>query len=130
MLRSPLGQPRGSEKDSFENAAHHLFALAADGEVIGCGRVHGCGPHIAQIRYVASRDDRRGQGIGKAIIAELEKLAAADGVEEIVMNARDPVVSFYERLGYSVTGPGPTLYGQVEQKRMAKRLGGRVSTTA
>ena len=40
----------------------------------------------------------------------------------MVLNARLEAVGFYERLGYEVVGPGPTLYGQVEHKRMQKTL--------
>ncbi len=124
LLRAPLGQPRGSERDTFEQTAQHVFAIADDGEIVGVGRIHGCGPQQAQIRYVAARGDRQREGIGTAIIATLETLAADRGAHEILMNARAPVVAFYERLGYEDIGAGPTLYGSVEQRRMRKRLAG------
>ena len=98
------------------------MAVDDSGTFIGIGRVHESDPKQAQIRYVAAKEDRRGIGIGTAIVVKLEEIAAAIGADEIVLNAREPVVSFYERLGYRVTGAGPTLFGSLRHKRMSKRL--------
>ena len=133
LLRAPWGQPRGSERDEFEAAADHLLACvssdtAADPAreppaLLGVGRIHLVDPTLAQIRYVAVRDDTRGRGIGQGIVGQLEAIATQRKVERIEMNAREGAIAFYERLGYRITGPAPTLFGQIVQQRMAKQLG-------
>ncbi len=133
LLRAPWGQPRGSERDEFEAAADHLLACASSDALLdlaseppallGVGRIHLVDATLAQIRYVAVRDDARGRGIGQAIVEQLETTATRRKVERIEMNAREGAIAFYERLGYRITGPAPTLFGRIVQQRMAKQLG-------
>ena len=122
ILREPWKQPRGSEKDEFEDGADHITARDDAGRLLGIGRLHQSGHREAQIRYMATEEDCRGLGVGRAIMAKLEELAAAYGVERILLNAREHVVGFYERLGYAVVGPGPTMFGEIKHSRMEKVL--------
>ena len=71
---------------------------------------------------MATEEDCRGLGVGRVIINKLEELARARGIKRIVLNARDNVVGFYLRFGYTVIGPGPTLFGKVKHSKMEKRL--------
>jgi predicted GNAT family N-acyltransferase len=122
ILRAPWDQPRGSEKDEFDEAADHVTVRDPDGRLLGIGRLHLNNEKEAQIRYMATEEDCRGLGVGRAIIEKLEELASARGAERIVLNARDNVVGFYQRFGYSVIGPGPTLFGKVKHSKMERRL--------
>ncbi|MEX2163740.1 MAG: GNAT family N-acetyltransferase [Sulfuricaulis sp.] len=122
ILRAPWDQPRGSEKDEFDEIADHVTVRDQEGRLLGVGRLHMNNKKEAQIRYMATEEDCRGLGIGRVIIKKLEELARARGVERIVLNARDNVVGFYLRFGYTVTGPGPTLFGKVKHSKMEKRL--------
>ena len=122
IMRAPWDQPRGSERDEFEEAADHVTARDQGGRLLGIGRLHLNNEREAQIRYMAIEEGCRGQGVGRAIIEKLEVLANDRGVKRIVLNARDNVVGFYQRLGYSVIGPGPTMFGKVKHAKMEKRL--------
>jgi len=122
ILRAPWDQPRGSEKDEFDEIADHVAVLDQEGRLLGVGRLHLNNEKEAQIRYMATEEDCRGLGVGRVIINKLEELARARGVERIVLNARDNVVGFYLRFGYTVIGPGPTLFGKVKHSKMEKRL--------
>jgi predicted GNAT family N-acyltransferase len=122
ILRAPWDQPRGSEKDEFDEIADHVAVRDQEGRLLGVGRLHLNNEKEAQIRYMATEEDCRGLGVGRVIINKLEELARARGVERIVLNARDNVVGFYLRFGYTVIGPGPTLFGKVKHSKMEKRL--------
>jgi ribosomal protein S18 acetylase RimI-like enzyme len=121
-LRAPWDQPPGSERDEFEAAAHHLVARTPSGELVGIGRIHFPNAETGQIRYMATKPGFRGRGIGSAIANELERIAKAHGVRVVVLNARASAVSFYEQLGYVVSGNAQTLFGEIEHKRMQKTL--------
>ncbi|MEY2568086.1 MAG: hypothetical protein QOE35_2615 [Actinomycetota bacterium] len=59
-----------------------------------------------RLRYMAVDPAVQGSGAGRALLdAAVERLRAA-GVTRLWCNARDPAVGFYERLGWTVTGPG------------------------
>jgi len=122
ILRSNWNQPRGSERDEFDQVADHVTVRHPDGQLVGIGRLHLKNETVAQIRYMAIEKDCRGLGVGRAIIEKLEQLAKTHGVERIVLNARDNVVGFYEHLGYTVIGPGPTMFDEIEHSEMEKRL--------
>lgn len=122
ILRAPWGRPRGSEKDEFDSIASHLTARDENGRLVAIGRLHLNSKAEAQIRYMATEEAYRGLGAGRAIIEKLEEIAHSHGVERIMLNARNTVVGFYEHLGYSVVGLGPTMFGSIKHSRMEKRL--------
>jgi predicted GNAT family N-acyltransferase len=122
ILRAPLDQLRGSERDELDEVADHVTVRDQDGRLLGIGRLHLNNEVEAQIRYMATEQDCRGLGVGRALIGRLEELASSRGAERIVLNAREDAVGFYQRFGYSVTGPGPTLFGKVKHSKMEKRL--------
>lgn len=122
ILRAPWDQPRGSEKDEFDDVADHVAVWDEERRLLGVGRLHLNNEKEAQIRYMATEEDSRGLGIGRVIIEKLEQLARARGVERIVLNARDNVVGFYQHFGYSIIGLGPTMFGKIKHLKMEKKL--------
>lgn len=122
ILRAPWDRLRGAEKDEFDEAADHVTVRDQHGRLLGIGRLHLNNEKEAQIRYMATEEDCRGLGVGRALIERLEELASFRGVERIVLNARESVVGFYQRFGYSVIGPGPTLFDKIKHSQMEKRL--------
>jgi predicted GNAT family N-acyltransferase len=122
ILRAPWDRLRGSEMDEFDETADHVTAMDEDGRLLGIGRLHMNNAQVAQIRYMATEEFCRGFGIGRALIGRLEEIARERGAERIVLNARVHVVGFYQRFGYSVTGPGPTLFDKLKHSRMEKEL--------
>ena len=121
-LREPWGKSIGSERDEYESSAFHVMVLNKDLEIIGVGRLHSIGQHKAQIRYMAVDEKNRAKGIGTAILEKLESHAIRSGATELVLNARENAVQFYQHRGYSVTGPADTLFGVIRHKSMLKRL--------
>ena len=122
MLRHPWGQPRGSERDSLEDAAIHLLIMDNAGRALACGRLHLNSPTEAQVRYMAVDDPVQGQGYGSAILSGLEKEAKRFGASRIVLNARDNAIKFYEKHGYAVIEEADTLFGAVRHVRMQKSI--------
>ena len=124
LLRQPWGQPRGSERDELEaaEATRHVAALQLGGGCIGVGRVHLNSAQEAQIRYLAVKQECRKLGIGQAIVEKLEAYANSQAAHRIVLNAREEILGFYERLGYRVIAAGPTMFGSIKHSRMEKRL--------
>jgi GNAT superfamily N-acetyltransferase len=68
---------------------------------------------------VAVWDGHRGTGIGTCLIEELERQAAADGVEKMSLSVEsaNPAARLYERLGYEV------VEDRDDDLLMMKRLG-------
>ncbi|MDQ1374310.1 MAG: hypothetical protein QOJ09_1648 [Actinomycetota bacterium] len=63
-------------------------------------------PRGVQLRGMAVDPASQGGGVGRLLLsAALDRLRSA-GVTRVWCNARDSAVPFYERLGFTVTGPG------------------------
>ncbi|MDO5723724.1 MAG: GNAT family N-acetyltransferase [Flaviflexus sp.] len=54
--------------------------------------------------YVATREDRRGEGLGSAVAAALTNLAFERGCHEVILQASDLGEPVYRRLGYRTIG--------------------------
>jgi GNAT superfamily N-acetyltransferase len=122
ILREPWNQPPGSEKDEFEGEAIHLAAWDDQGTIIGVGRLHRVVHNYGQIRYMAVDPVQRGQGVGRAILQELEVKAIELGILEITLYAREDAVRFYRENGYQVLRASHTLFGVIPHFEMRKRL--------
>jgi GNAT superfamily N-acetyltransferase len=122
ILREPWNQPPGSEKDEFEGQAIHLAAWDDQGKIIGVGRVHRVVQNQGQIRYMAVDPAQRRQGVGRALLQELEERAIELGILEITLHAREDSVQFYQENGYQVLRPSHTLFGVTPQFELRKRL--------
>lgn len=122
LLRAPWGQPRGSERDEFEDTAFHVLAEDAAGGAIGVGRLHRLDKHVGQIRYMAVVDTWRGRGVGTAILGRLEQQAMQWQLHVIQLHAREPAVNFYRHHGYSTIAPSHTLFGAIPHMLMSKNF--------
>lgn len=82
-----------------------VVALSHRGGLLGVARLLGEREEpLRQLRQVAVEPAVHGTGVGRALIGELERIAAMEGATEIVLNARDTAIPFYERLGYIAEG--------------------------
>lgn len=124
VLRQPWGQQVGSERadDDTASTTQHAAAFAADGQLVGVGRLHPSGPGQGQLRYMAVAAGHQSQGTGGKVLHYLEAAALAAGLHEIVLHARETAVPFYQRHGYSVVAPSHTLFGVVPHFLMRKNL--------
>lgn len=57
-----------------------------------------------RLRGMATAPERRGQGIGAMVIAEVITQLREQGAELLWCNARTPARAFYERAGFAVIG--------------------------
>lgn len=104
-----------SRKDFWEHAANErtIYLLAVeDGKVVGYA-----GTWIlddeAQITNVAVAPERRGQGVGAALMAELIKEAKARGATRMTLEVRPSntaALALYEKFGFRDCGHRPHYY--------------------
>lgn len=65
-------------------APHGAFLLAMSGEAaVGCGGVRRLLPTIGEVKRLFVRRTARGSGVGRVLLAGLERRAAALGLEEL-----------------------------------------------
>lgn len=127
-MREPLGEPKGSEQDEYDDLIAYpetIHGIASDNDsVVATGRMHRQieNPGLLQVRYMATRPDYRGQGIGARILAHMENEAKALlDVEAIVLNARIKAANLYAKSGYAVTSGIIELHG-LPHVQMRKEL--------
>ena len=121
LLRKPWQQPRGSERDEFDEYAHHRMMVDSQGKLVAVGRLYVSGDE-AQIRFMAVDAASRGRGLGTRMVQALEQVARQQGACRLVMNAREEAVSFYSRCGFTVVGEGPISFGKIPHRQMIKAL--------
>ncbi len=122
VLRAPCDQPRGSDKDDREADSEHLMIAGPDSRPLAVGRLHFNAPAEAQVRFMAVDPRDQGRGLGSIILDEFERRARAAGASAIVLNARDDAQRFYQKHGFTVVGPAPTIFDAVKHVRMRKEL--------
>jgi predicted GNAT family N-acyltransferase len=101
------GLPRETavfDGDAAETTRH--VAAVAGGRVVGCATLHlneWQGRRAWQLRGMATADDVRGRGVGRRMLAFLEReVLAGSPVRLLWCNARVPAVGFYRRVGWQV----------------------------
>jgi N-acetylglutamate synthase-like GNAT family acetyltransferase len=122
ILRKPWGQPKGSEVTSDEDACVHAMACDDAGEVIGVARLQFNSPTVAQVRCVAVDTKAQGRGVGTKLMLHLESIAREKGAAQLVLDARENAVQFYESLGYQIVEKSYLLFNEIQHYRMRKYL--------
>ena len=102
-LLEPIGVPvhyivPENEKNDF------FIAAFEEVEIIGCCVLTPKENGVIQLRQMAVRPDRQGKRIGAAIIQFAEQLATEQGFTTLLMHARNPVIDFYRKCGYHISG--------------------------
>jgi ribosomal protein S18 acetylase RimI-like enzyme len=80
-----------------------LVAVEPDATVVGAGMA-GFDGHRGWVNYLAVRPDRQGGGLGRAFMAEFERLLTERGCPKLNLQVRagnERVIAFYESLGYA-----------------------------
>jgi ribosomal protein S18 acetylase RimI-like enzyme len=83
-----------------------LFLVAtepSDGAVVAAGMA-GFDGHRGWVNYLAVRPDLQGSGLGRAFMAEFERLLTDLGCPKVNLQVRagnEQVIGFYESLGYT-----------------------------
>lgn len=104
ILRRPLGKQLSFSDTAGEESQlhfgyykhHHLLACVVIKSVRNAA--------TAKLRQMAVDRHLQGQGIGKALIADIEEILKQTGYQTIELSARKTAQGFYERLGYIAVG--------------------------
>jgi ribosomal protein S18 acetylase RimI-like enzyme len=121
VLREPLGLTFTTEQLALERDDLHLGVFQAGALIAGLVLTR-VSDEVVQMRQVAVEPALQGQGLGRLLVRESERLAREHGYREMVLHARDTAVQFYLRLGYQVRGKPFEEVGIAHQE-MAKGLG-------
>ena len=121
-LREPWGEPEGSERVADDATAIHAMLVDDDGEAVGVCRLHLNTPQEGQLRFMAIREDKRGQQLGFRLMEYMEARAKALGAITLMLHARPNAVNFYRRNGYEVIKESYILFGTMQHYLMTKQL--------
>jgi thioesterase domain-containing protein len=122
ILRKPLNQEQGSERDNLETQSIHRAIFDDKGNVIAVARLHFSGMFSAQIRYMAVSDYFQGKGLGKKLVIALENFAISLGIKKISLKAREQAVNFYQNLSYANISFSHLLFNEIKHFNMEKKL--------
>ena len=122
VLRQPWGEPEGSERAPDDDTAIHAMLVDEDGEAVGVCRLHLNTPQEGQLRFMAIREDKRGQQLGFRLMEYMEARAKALGAITLMLHARPNAVNFYRRNGYEVVRESYILFGTMQHYLMTKQL--------
>ncbi len=122
VLREPWNQPRGSEVLADEDQVIHAAAFDEDETLLGVARLQTNEPGVGQVRCVAVSTAAQGKGVGRKLMTHLEKLASEQGLTEIILEARENAVPFYQSIGYEVTKTSYLLFNEIQHYTMRKQL--------
>jgi len=89
------------EYDGFDHLAHHYLALH-DGEPAGASRWRMTQTGRIKMERFAVKNDFRGKGIGKALLAGMLKDVPKQ--TEIYLHAQAFMTAYYEKMGFAVEG--------------------------
>ncbi len=112
MLRKPLHQPQGSERDAWDAMAHHQMVVDEQGNIVAVGRLYINADDEAAIRFMAVDPSVQAKGLGTLLAMTLESVARQEGVQRVTCSAREDAVEFFAKLGFvnqgEITAPQTT----------------------
>lgn len=120
ILREPLGL-RLSEEDVRDEARQRHFIIESDGALLGSVIARAEAPKTVRLRQMWIEPDHAGQGIGRQLLERVIAILAAEGIENLVLHARQPVLDFYRKCGFTAGGPEFTEVG-IPHHRMKRGL--------
>lgn len=98
------GVSEADEVDDLDGRAIHLLATL-DGKPVGSARLLVLGG-TGKIGRVCVLQSARGTGLGAALMrAAVDQFRAISGVTTVRLGAQTHALGFYERLGFTATGP-------------------------
>lgn len=121
ILRAPLDQPLGSEKNEADALAIH-FALYENNILKAIARLDRAEQEVAQVRFVAVEENVHGKGYGRMIMLAIEQAAKDRNDSKMILQARENAVDFYLRLDYRMIEKTHLLFGRVQHYLMEKSL--------
>jgi GNAT superfamily N-acetyltransferase len=92
-----------ADADTMRAPAGAFVLARSDGGTVGCGGVIRVDDHTAEIKRMWVHPERRGQGVGRRLLAHLEGVAAALGHRRVVLDTNESLaeaIAMYGRSGY------------------------------
>lgn len=102
-LTRPWNDPRADIRRKL-TVQPELFLVAEEGDAVVGSVMAGYDGHRGWLYYLASASSHRGQGIGRALVAEAERLLRALGCPKVQLMVRPDNTEargFYGALGYA-----------------------------
>ena len=96
------GVPKTEEFDGGDEDAIQFLAQV-DGRPVGTARLRSPEPGVGKVERVAVLEAYRGEGLGRAIMAAVERVAIEDDLERLVLHGQVAVKDFYRSVGYEIT---------------------------
>jgi len=124
MLRKPLGQEKGAEKDDLENESYHGMVIE-NKVIVGVGRIHFLVKNSikkAQIRYMAIDKKYQRKGYGSKLLQRLEEVSLDNNVSYIFLHARGEALNFYIKNNYIKDRKSHVLLDTIQHWLMYKKL--------
>lgn len=121
VLRKPLDQPLGSERNDGDETGTH-FAVYDNRQLKAIARLDQSDEKITQVRFVAVEANSQGKGYGRLIMEATEQFAKSEGNTKMILHARDYAVDFYTKLNYKTIEPSYKLFGVLQHFLMEKEL--------
>lgn len=104
ILRKPLGLTFSPEELESEKKDILIAAFEEERMVACCVLTVEDGASV-RLRQMAVAGEVQGKGVGRALIFFAENVARDRGYKKVTMHARKTAIGFYEKMGYSVSGP-------------------------
>jgi GNAT superfamily N-acetyltransferase len=121
ILRKPLNQPKGSERNEGDASGIHI-ALYDNGIVKAIARLDQQDAEVFQVRFVAVEKAEQGAGYGRKIMEATEQKAKELKGQKIILHARDYAVDFYLKLNYKLIEPSYKLFDVLQHFLMEKEF--------
>jgi N-acetylglutamate synthase-like GNAT family acetyltransferase len=123
VLREPLGQHPGSEKDDYEPISIHYMAVDdKTNEIVGVIKLFEKEPGIGQFSHVAVAEAYQHKGVGRLLIDTVEQKSRELHYRKLGTLTRLTATGFYERCGYKPMGITGVLFGRLQMMWMEKEL--------
>ena len=76
----------------------YVVAADARGRMVACGALRAYSPSLAELVSLAVAREAHGRGLGRLVVAEVERLAVRRGYESLFAHTVAP--AFFEAVGY------------------------------
>ena len=104
ILRKPLGLTL--DEDELEKEKEDILMGAfEDDRLLGCCLLTRMDASTIRLRQMAVPNNMQGKGVGRALMIFAENIARDLGYRKLCMHARTTATGFYQKLGYTISGP-------------------------
>ncbi|MCH7226088.1 GNAT family N-acetyltransferase [Haloferula sp. A504] len=120
ILRQPLGL-RLTEEDTRGEQSQRHFVILDHGRPLAGVVARATEPGEVRLRQMWVEPDLAGMGLGRALLEGVLARLASEGIGQVVLHARKPVLGFYQKCGFREEGPEFTEVG-IPHRRMRRQL--------